>query len=236
MTDEFYDTYGETLAPLVKRIARGQGERFKGYGADAHDLRQECWLWAVSHRAQLDQWQEADPDNWLSRVAVSMTNACKKAGQKVKSQARGYSRNELIGDVITALRGVLPESYSAETVAELARDRAVLDADDPDPRYRSVRDPRSPVTARWAYEQLNAEDRDIIDAFHRDGCTNGEMAESRGVSPQAMSDLHHRALRRMALAIGEPADLPDPSGEFEGWEGRRSVSSAQVRAMGADVE
>lgn len=225
MIEHIYDD----LAPVIARVASAGAKKYAAYGADADDLQQECWVWVMSHIEKIEHWREEN-EYWLKQVAQALHRECSAAGQKVKGQHKGYSHDDLILDAMGILRETLPAIYHPHVVKMLREQQEDDEANPPEePRER---DPHSPLDARWAYEQLaDAEDRDLIDAFYRDGCRNKEMAEGRGVSEASMSDAHRRVLRRMAKALGKPAEPPHPSGEFEGWEGRRAQSNGRAQAL-----
>lgn len=225
MIEHVYDE----LAPVVAQVAKAAAKKYAAYGADADDLQQECWVWAMSHIENIEHWR-SEGDQWLKQVAKSMQRECSAAGQKAKGQHKGYSHDDLILDTMGVLRETLPAIYHPHVVRLLQEQRDDDEVDPPEvPRER---DPHSPLDARWAYEGLDdPEDRDLIDAFYRDGCRNKEMAESRGVSEQSMSGMHRRVLRRMAKSLGKPAEPPLPTGEFDGWEGRRAQSNSRAQAL-----
>ena len=62
------------------------------------------------------------------------------------------------------------------------------------------------ATVRLALERLEPGDRELLQLFYFQQLDTAEIGQRLGVTPEALRVRKHRALRRLAAALGEPDD------------------------------
>jgi RNA polymerase sigma-70 factor (ECF subfamily) len=62
------------------------------------------------------------------------------------------------------------------------------------------------ATVRLALERLDPGDRDLLQAFYFQQVNTADLVQRLGITPEALRVRKHRALRRLATALGEPDD------------------------------
>lgn len=221
---DFYDDY----EAIVAQVANEYGRRYRNH-ADREDFVQECWLWLAEHPAKLAEFLEHDHADKL--IARTLRNHCYDAGEQLKAQHLGYSRDDLTYYGKGMLRELLPILWDDEAWTE-------------PPVADGPRGGGDPATGgNWlatladvsrAFDELSEEDRNLLIGFHRDGIRNKDMAELSGVTEQVMSYRHDAAVGRLQRLLGGPRPQPqhdaDCEHEYRWGVGRRAMSNAEARA------
>ncbi|MDP9820521.1 hypothetical protein [Nocardioides massiliensis] len=220
---------------LVESAAAEYAGRYRKYGFDREDMSQAAWVWMLQHKHKIAEWFEVDEQSGPRMLGRAVRNAMHDAGEDAKAQKLGYSREDLKfyrkGEIAALLDVVFdPESWLEKPTPDGGRST-----------------PSDPATGgNWAagladvaraFEQLDAEDKELLLAFHRDDKSNNYMADQHEVSHQVMSYRHDRALKRMVKHLGgfAPARLHDEDCDHstgQPWpSGRRAMSNAAARAL-----
>ena len=223
------------FSPVIESAAAEYAGRYRKYGCDRGDMSQAAWVWLLQHKHKVADWFEEDDEVAPRRLARAVRNAMHDAGEDSKAQHLGYSREDLKfyrkGEVAALLDVVFdPESWLEKPVPDGGRVA-----------------PSDPATGgNWtagladvslAFDKLDAEDQEMLLAFHRDKISNNEMADRHDISHQVMSYRHDRALKRMVEHLGgfAPAPVHDDEcdhGTGQPWpSGRRAMSNAAARAL-----
>lgn len=227
---DFYDDY----QAIVAQVANEYGRRYRQYGVDREDFTSECWVWIMDHPRKLEEYLEADqPDKLIAR---SLRNHCYDAGESVKAQHLGYSRDDLTYYSRTMLRELLPFLWDED--AWIHPERA-------EDGRRGAGDPAT--GGNWiatladvsrAFDQLDEEDRNLLIGFHRDDLRNKDMAELSAVGESLMSYRHDSAVRRLQRLLGGSRPHPEHDEgcehEYRWGMGRQAVSNAAARAQQQD--
>lgn len=227
MSTPYYD-YEEILVPIAVDYSR----KFRKFGAEAQDIAQELRLWVFKHPEKIAAWEQLD-DGADKLVARTLRNEAQRFCQQTKATYLGYS----VDDLSFYSRGELKVLLDC-----IFDDQAWLEPPVSDDGGRSRRDPAT--GGNWiamladvarAYDSLAREDRELLACFHREHMTNVMLAELNGVTPQAMSARHQKALNRLLKQLGGERphythDRPDcECGEIVG--SRNAISNAAARAM-----
>lgn len=219
-------------APMVEAIANDLGRKYARYGADRDDMSQTCWLWLHQHPRKVTQYlTENDPKIGIKMLARALRNECADYGEDCKAQDLGYSRQDLYNYARAELEALLDSVYDEEKWHEppVSEDGG-----------RAAR--RDPATGGgWiatladvsqALDRISQEDRLLLEAFHRDGWSNKDLAQHYGVSESAMTQRHQSAVRRLHDVLGGPKVRGSHDADCDHmWIGRRSISNAAARAQ-----
>lgn len=224
------ETHYDTIYPIVESVATDFGRKFWRYGIDSNDIGQSLWEWCLKHPNKLDTW--LSEDNGERPLVVTLRNEALRLGVEAKASYLGYSAEDLSWYSKKELQKVLlPAIFDEEAWTE------------PPVSEDAGRSGRDPATGgNWvalladvsrAFSGLSFEDQAMLRAFHQDGRTNKLMAEMTGVSEQAMSRQHARAIGRLHRLLGgdRPRSTHDSEcecGQYVG--GRRAISNAAARA------
>ncbi|HET6917252.1 MAG TPA: hypothetical protein VFH56_14255 [Acidimicrobiales bacterium] len=224
----------EDYEPLSAAIAAEYARKFRRYGAETADVWQELRLWLASHPGKLAEWEALEDEKATTKmVARTLRNHASLCCQELKAQVLGYSLRDLVWYARGELSVLLDHMFDQESWSN------------PPEQDGEKRRGGDPATGNnWlatlsdvsrAFDQLKDADRDLLYLYHRDGKTNVDLARRRGVSEQAQSRMHHRALGRLLDLLGgeKPRNTHDQTdcecSEYVGT--RRVVSNAGARAM-----
>ena len=221
--------YEDILLP----IAGDFGRRYRRWGVETEDVAQELRIWVFRHPQKIEDWESGDLEGADKLVARSLRNEASRYCQQMKAQYLGYSYDDLTFYSRNELKTLLDAMFDREAWSE------------PPVSEDGGRSPRDPATGgNWiamladvsrAFDQLSTHDKELLRRFHLDRMTNVMLAELAGVSPQAMSAKHHKALNRLLKLLGgdRPKSTHDePECECEQYIGfRRIVSNAAARAI-----
>ena len=220
---------------LIEGAAAEYAGRYRKYGCDREDMSQAAWVWLLQHQHKVAEWFEADEESAPRLLGRAVRNAMHDAGEDAKAQKLGYSREDLKfyrkGEVAALLDVVFdPDAWIEQPVKDEGR------ATSGDPATGGNWVAGLADVAR-AFDALDADDREMLLAFHRDKISNNDMAAKHEVSHQVMSYRHDRALKRMVKQLGgfAPAPLHDDECDHstgQPWApGRRAMSNAAARAL-----
>ena len=238
--EPFYDD----LTPVIESVASEYARRYSHFGLEQGDAANSCWLWLYEHPSKVLDFFENGTEQGVRLIARTLRNELHDIGEDAKAQHLGYSRDDLAYYSKAYVRSLLPSMFD---------DEAWIHPEQSDGERRAPSDPAT--GGNWittladvarAYAHLDAYDRDLLAAFHRDGWTNKMSAMAEGVSEQTMSYRHDRAVNRLVRLLGGHKPRPqhfldcarteDPTANCEcdccvHYSGRRrSMSNAQARA------
>ena len=220
----------ETLEPMILGIAAEYGRIHRVHGADADDYSQELRVYVLENEDTLSEYLNPDmysPDQGQRLVAQCLRNEAKDYSLDIKAQAIGYKREDLYFYSKGEVKALLPMMFDPEKWHE-----------PPQSEGRSTKSQAEGggwiatlADVSQAFEKLDAEDRDMLAAFHRDEWTNVLMAEALGVTEQVMSYRHDRAVRRLLKILGDTSPRPmRAQTNRDPWRGRRSIPAPSMRA------
>jgi hypothetical protein len=218
------------VGPLISGIANEFGRRHRVHGADPEDYGQQLALWVLENQAQVETW--LDPEQWEPKdgtrmLAKALRNEAKDYSVDIKAQAVGYERQDLHFYGKGEVRSLLPAMFNPDAWHE-----------PPQSEGRSVKAPSE--GGNWvatladlsqAFDKLDLYDRKVLEAFHKHGWTNKEMAEREDVTEQMMSYYHDRAIGHLVNQLGDTAPHPMRRQESrDPWRGRRAITNSTARA------
>lgn len=210
------------LAPIVERYVAKYAYAVSPYPhvLDVDDLRAAAWAGAVNAVDRFEPWRGIPLAAFASGVVrgavLNEIRALDPLGEKLRTKLR-YART-----VHDGLRAALAREPTPAELAASVADAAVLRAkharlpiaarvDDRDP-LSIVTDGRSAedvaiahltaVAIADAVTRLPERERHVIDAHYFGRTTLAEIAQTAARTPQRISQLHQRGLRRLRNVAG----------------------------------
>lgn len=192
------DTVIQQYEPMVYRIANEYGRKFRVVERD--DIVQEVWMWFLTHPNKVKEWMSVPFKQSEKLFARSLRNAAMTYCVKEKARIEGYHVDDLFW-------------YSKDFIKELLP--AVLSED-----WKRIQDtfsgggnPKPPnETGDWmayaadirkAYDQLDEDDRKLVDLFYVND-VHGQvlMEESGRPTIRAAEMAANRAVGKMVKFLG----------------------------------
>lgn len=98
--------YLEEYSEMVQQLS---AEYHKRYGMlERDDIRQELWLWFVTHPRKFQEWNKLEQKDKDKLIAKSLRNAALKYCEKEKARKSGYDSSDLYYYDITVVEAFLP--------------------------------------------------------------------------------------------------------------------------------
>ena len=199
---------------LVGAIAYEFSRKF--YMCDADDIRQELWVWFLTHPNKVKVWESIDDKQSIKLIAKSLRNCAKDYCQKQKAHAVGYRvednyyyDKELVEVLLPA---VIRKDTTAPALNDLGHSSTKKVASEGGNWLAMVAD----IDA--ALDKLTLEQKSIIFLRFGDGCDNKTFAKEMGISEDAARMRVNRALNNLLNKLGgkRPRKEDDyDSGELE---------------------
>jgi hypothetical protein len=109
--------YIEDYNNLVQTLATEYARKYSMIERD--DIRQELWLWFISHPSKYNEWTELKEKDRNKLIAKSLRNAALKFCEKEKAKKIGYDMSDLYYYDTSVIEVFLPsiigESYEIPT-------------------------------------------------------------------------------------------------------------------------
>lgn len=190
---------------VADKAARAAARRVSG--SCVEDLKQDCWIWIMSHEHKLEEWLEEDES--YGRIYVSLYHHCLEAAQQDRAQKYGYSSVDIFYYSLGMLRKILPWWFE-ETPGE-------------PPYVLPDRDVALDLQAAW--KALSVADRRLLERVYGGdpdlGQTYQGLAVEWEISDDAARMRVNRSLRRLQEKLG---------GERPTQHRRKVKSNAAARA------
>lgn len=229
MTDE--EIY-EELLPMVSQISIALKRSF-GYST-REDIAQYCWLFVFTRPRKVREYLENEEKG---KLYVSVKNFARKECLKEKADLEGWHWSDLSWYTYGSLESLLDIIFDDEDWTS-----------PPGPQWSDTPkgggDPASGnnylatlADVSRALDSLRKGHRDIIQAIHRDGMTQGEIAKVQDVSQSTAGRRYRRAVAALLDALGGPyPEYDEPDKQYKQYTGqRRTMSNAAAMAtIGAD--
>jgi len=222
----------EKYEGLVGAIAYEFSRKY--HMCDADDIRQELWLWFLTHPNKVKVWEAIDDKQSIKLIAKSLRNAAKDYCQKQKAHAVGYRvednyyyDKELVEVLLPA---VIRKDSSAPALNDLGHSSTKKVASEGGNWLAMVAD------IDKALDKLTLEQKSIIFLRFGDGCDNKTFAKEMGISEDAARMRVNRALNNLLNKLGgsRPRKEADyENGELE--ERREELSSIDFDNDGEPV-
>lgn len=218
--------------PVLNGVAAEMGSKGHKYGSDASDFRQEFVVWMMDNERRLsEKREELGPDEFGKYLRACLRGESMDYLVDIRAQAGGQDRASAYWYSIAELEVLLPKVFNEDAWHEPPQSDGGSS--------RSAGDPA--IGGNWiatladvsqGVAKLEAEDREILHAFHRDGWMNKELAAYYQISESLMSYRHGRAVKRLLRILGdEKPKHMRPDTPHDPWRGRHSISNAHARAI-----
>ncbi len=188
----------EKYEGLVGAIAYEFSRKF--HMCDADDIRQELWVWFLTHPNKVKVWESIDEKQSVKLIAKSLRNAAKDYCQKQKAHAVGYRvednyyyDKELVEVLLPA---VIRRDSTAPALNDLGHSHTKKVASEGGNWLAMVAD------IDRALDKLTLEQKSIIFLRFGDGCDNKTFAKEMGISEDAARMRVNRALNNLLNKLG----------------------------------
>ena len=205
MTPELHPT----LYELVPSVAYVISKRFKGW-VDPQDIKQECYLWAISRGEQFAKLLEEPEPNKREqnerRIAYQMQRMAERFARKEKARKAGYKTSDEIFYDTTTIAKLIPyiiASVVEGTVLEQAQEMI----NDGTPRKQSTPAEGGNLLAilidiKRASLKLEQEDKTILQMRYHDNFTLQQIAQYLECATSTADRRSISALRRLQDKLG----------------------------------
>ena len=188
----------EKYENLVGGIAYEFSRKF--HMVDAADVRQELWVWFLTHPNKVKVWEALDDKQSTRLIARSLRNAAKDYCQKEKAHAVGYRvEDNYYYDrqvVERFLPAVMRGDSSAPSLKDLGFSNNKQVASEGGNWVAMVSD------IKRALDKLNDEQKVIIYLRFGDGCDNSTLAKELSISEDAARMRVNRAINNLMNILG----------------------------------
>lgn len=188
----------EKYENLVGGIAYEFSRKF--HMVDAADVRQELWVWFLTHPNKVKVWEALDVKESTRLIARSLRNAAKDYCQKEKAHAVGYRvEDNYYYDrqvVERFLPAVMRGDSSAPSLKDLGFSNNKQVASEGGNWVAMVSD------IKRALDKLTDEQRVILYLRFGDGCDNTTLAKELTISEDAARMRVNRAMNNLMNILG----------------------------------
>lgn len=183
---------------MVGAIAYEYSRKF--HMCDADDIRQELWIWFLTHPNKVSTWNIKDSKESDKLIARSLRNAAKDYCQREKARAVGYKvEDNYYYDrevVELLLPAVLRRDLNAPAMSELGFTKAKKVASEGGNWFAMMAD-IDRALSRLTQEQLT-----IIYLRFGDGCDNVTLAKELDITEDASRMRVNRAVNNLLNFLG----------------------------------
>ena len=183
---------------MVGAIAYEYSRKF--HMCDADDIRQELWIWFLTHPNKVQTWSAKDSKESDKLIARSLRNAAKDYCQREKARAVGYKvEDNYYYDrevVELLLPAVLRRDLNAPAMTELGFTKAKKVASEGGNWFAMMAD-IDRALSRLTQEQLT-----IIYLRFGDGCDNVTLSKELGITEDASRMRVNRAVNNLLNFLG----------------------------------
>jgi RNA polymerase sigma factor (sigma-70 family) len=183
---------------MVGAIAYEYSRKF--HMCDADDIRQELWIWFLTHPNKVQLWNAKDGKESDKLIARSLRNAAKDYCQREKARAVGYKvEDNYYYDrevVELLLPAVLRRDLNAPAMSELGFTKAKKVASEGGNWFAMMAD-IDRALSRLTQEQLT-----IIYLRFGDGCDNVTLAKELDITEDASRMRVNRAVNNLLNFLG----------------------------------
>jgi RNA polymerase sigma factor (sigma-70 family) len=189
----------EEYSGLVSAIAYEFSRKF--YMVEADDVRQELWIWFLTHPKKVKHWEnEYQGKQSIKLIARSLRNAAKDYCQKEKARALGYRvEDNYYYDkqlVEVLLPSVLTGDRIAPTITDLSYSNVKKVASEGNNWFAMCAD------IEKAYNKLTKEQRGIMLLHYGSGFDLPRVALELEISQDAVRMRLNRAINHLLKVLG----------------------------------
>ena len=189
----------EDYEGVVSSIAYEYTRKYRMVEVD--DLRQELWLWFLTHPKKYRHWEtELDSKQSVKLIARSLRNAAKDYCQKEKAKVVGYRVEDNYYYDKQLLESVLPAVLTGVREAPVLNDLSFTNVKKVASEGNNW--PAMCADITKAYNKLNKEQQGMIFLRYASGLEMGAIASEVSLSTDAVRMRVNRALKNMLNFLG----------------------------------
>lgn len=195
MVKRFIEDYEDVVASIAYEFSR------KYRMVDIDDLRQELWVWFLSHPNKVKYWHEIyNKKQSIKLVARSLRNAAKDYCQKEKANSVGYRVEDNYYYDKNMLESLLPAVLTGNREAPAMNDLSMINAKKIASEGNNW--PAICSDIEKAMSKLNKEQQDMIILRYASGFELTVIASELSISQDAVRMRINRALKNMLNFLG----------------------------------
>lgn len=217
------DEINDLLNPAAQNVAR----MFTPY-ASADDILSDLWIYALENQAYIEKCINDTEESGLKKLRTAISTQARKAGQKYKAQACGYSVDDVMRYSAKALEALLPDVFdhedwqsfgqrgdgqpTAKTPAHMTGDRAA-----------------ELVDISLALHAIKERSYNVLVWRYKYNLTQEAIAVELDITRRGVGKAVEAALKALQKQLG-PKIQDDPASLSDGPGTRRVMSNAAWRA------
>jgi len=199
MVKRFYENIYEGYAGVVSSVSYEFSRKYRM--VDVDDLRQELWLWFLTHPNKVKYWHDVhDSKQSTKLVARSLRNAAKDYCQKEKAKSVGFRVEDNYYYDKNMLESLIPAVLTGNREAPVMNDLSVTNVKKVASEGNNW--PAICSDIEKAISKLNKEQRDIVILRYASGLELGAIASELSISQDAVRMRVNRALKSMLNFLG----------------------------------
>ena len=199
MVKRFYENIYEGYAGVVSSVSYEFSRKYRM--VDVDDLRQELWLWFLTHPNKVKYWHDVhDSKQSTKLVARSLRNAAKDYCQKEKAKSVGFRVEDNYYYDKNMLESLIPAVLTGNREAPVMNDLSVTNVKKIASEGNNW--PAICSDIEKAISKLNKEQRDIVILRYASGLELGAIASELSISQDAVRMRVNRALKSMLNFLG----------------------------------
>jgi RNA polymerase sigma factor (sigma-70 family) len=199
MVKRFYENIYEGYAGVVSSVSYEFSRKYRM--VDVDDLRQELWLWFLTHPNKVKYWHDVhDSKQSTKLVARSLRNTAKDYCQKEKAKSVGFRVEDNYYYDKNMLESLIPAVLTGNREAPVMNDLSVTNVKKVASEGNNW--PAICSDIEKAISKLNKEQRDIVILRYASGLELGAIASELSISQDAVRMRVNRALKSMLNFLG----------------------------------
>lgn len=223
MVKRFYENIYEGYAGVVSSVSYEFSRKYRM--VDVDDLRQELWLWFLTHPNKVKYWHDVhDSKQSTKLVARSLRNAAKDYCQKEKAKSVGFRVEDNYYYDKNMLESLIPAVLTGNREAPVMNDLSVTNVKKVASEGNNW--PAICSDIEKAISKLNKEQRDIVILRYASGLELGAIASELSISQDAVRMRVNRALKSMLNFLG--GNYPRKERDFTDEEVNVSVDTELI--------
>ena len=195
MVKRFIEDYDGVVASIAYEFSR------KYRMLETDDIRQELWLWFLTHPNKVKYWHEQHNKRESTKlVARSLRNAAKDYCQKEKAKSLGFRVEDNYYYDKNMLETLIPAVLTGQREINSSNDLSMINIKKLASEGNNW--PAICSDIEKAMSKLNKEQRDMIVLRYESGLELGAIASELSLSQDAVRMRVNRALRNMLNFLG----------------------------------
>lgn len=215
----------EEYENLVAAIAYEFARKFRMVEAD--DVRQELWVWFLTHPKKVKHWEETlNSKQSVKLIARSLRNSAKDYCQREKAKSLGYRVEDNYYYDKQLVEAILPSVLTGDRIAPVLNDLSYSNtkkvASEGNNWFAMCAD------VQKAFGKITKEQQYILTMLYADGLDDGNVAIQLSISRDAVRMRKNRAMNNLLNILGgeRPRAERDYTGEENDTE--RAIDEQQL--------